>query len=83
MTYRGRMTNGVIVLTDSTRIPEGAEVRVSISPGKKNAKNGKATRKTKIGNTLLKFAGKARGLPPDASWNHDHYLYGTPKKNKP
>jgi uncharacterized protein (DUF433 family) len=30
--------------------------------------------------TLLKYAGKAVGLPEDASINHDHYLYGTPKR---
>ena len=25
------------------------------------------------------LAGKAVNLPPDASEQHDHYLYGTPK----
>jgi uncharacterized protein (DUF433 family) len=29
---------------------------------------------------LLKHAGKTDGLPEDASLNHDHYLYGTPKR---
>ena len=26
------------------------------------------------------FVGKAEGLPPDASINLDHYLYGLPKR---
>jgi len=26
------------------------------------------------------LAGKAKHLPPDAAEQHDHYLYGTPKK---
>ena len=33
-----------------------------------------------LGQKLLKYAGKAVGLPPDAARNHDHYLYGTPKR---
>jgi hypothetical protein len=33
-----------------------------------------------LGQKLLKFAGRAKGLPPDAARNHDHYLYGVPKR---
>jgi hypothetical protein len=29
---------------------------------------------------LLKHAGKAEGLPEDLADQHDHYLYGTPKR---
>jgi hypothetical protein len=29
---------------------------------------------------LLKFAGIIKDLPPDFSINHDHYLYGVPKR---
>jgi hypothetical protein len=29
---------------------------------------------------LLSFAGAANGLPADMAHNHDHYLYGVPKK---
>ena len=29
---------------------------------------------------LKDFVGKAEGLPPDMSVNHDHYLYGVPKR---
>ena len=29
---------------------------------------------------LREFAGTAEGLPPDFATNHDHYLYGVPKK---
>ena len=28
---------------------------------------------------LSNVIGKAKGLPPDASVQHDHYLYGAPK----
>jgi hypothetical protein len=29
---------------------------------------------------LLELAGSCPGLPADAALNHDHYLYGTPKR---
>ena len=29
---------------------------------------------------LREFAGAAKGLPRDFAANHDHYLYGVPKK---
>ena len=29
---------------------------------------------------LRSVVGKAKGLPPDAAVNHDHYLYGLPRK---
>ena len=36
--------------------------------------------KTGWGRALLEVAGTADDLPPDLSANHDHYLYGTPKR---
>ena len=35
---------------------------------------------TTLGQRLMKFAGTAKGLPTDLARNHDHYLYGMPKK---
>ena len=32
------------------------------------------------GDFVLRVAGTAEGLPPDLAENHDHYLYGTPKR---
>jgi hypothetical protein len=34
---------------------------------------------SELGEVLLSFAGKAKGLPHDMAENRDHYLYGTPK----
>jgi len=28
----------------------------------------------------MKYAGVCKGLPSDLARNHDHYLYGVPKK---
>ena len=79
MTYRGRVTNGVVLLEDPTVLPEGTEVSVRPVPTKrKRAKSEK--RPLTVGKGLLKLAGKAKGLPPDAARNLDHYLYGYPKR---
>lgn len=83
MTLHGRIRNGVIVLDEPALLPEGAQVCVEIQP---DAELGDETavpadtRLEPISKRLLKFAGRAEGLPPDASRNHDHYLYGTPKR---
>jgi hypothetical protein len=70
MTLEGRVENGAIVLEPPTRLPEGARVRVEIIP------NTEPTLLSCIGHLV----GKAKHLPPDAAEQHDHYLYGTPKK---
>jgi len=72
MTYRGHVKNGLIVLDDHVTLPDGAEVTVELL--------GEEHSKPTLGQVLLKHAGKAKGLPPDASRNLDHYLYGAPKK---
>ena len=84
MTVRGKIKNGKVVLDDPKALADGTEVEVR--PAKKRKPAGKP-RKAKIKarpRTLAeRFAnviGMATGLPPDASVNHDHYLYGTPKK---
>lgn len=72
MTYRGHVKNGVIVLDEAVAIPEGSEVDVNpVAPAKSQLP---------LGKTLLKFAGIVEGLPEDLALNHDHYLYGVPKK---
>ena len=79
MVYRGRVKNGVVVLEGSASLEEGAVVSVrpirnaSRPPAKKK-------RPATLYDRLKSVAGKAKGLPPDASVNHDHYLYGMPKR---
>jgi hypothetical protein len=79
MVYRGRVKNGVVVLERSARLAEGAEV--SVRPLRRAAR---ASARKKSPPTLYErlrpFIGQVKGLPPDASINLDHYLYGTPKR---
>ena len=84
MTARGKIKNGKVVLEDRSALPDGTEVEVR--PTKKRKPTTKAKKPTAklrprtLADRLANVLGKATGLPPDASVNHDHYLYGTPKK---
>lgn len=75
MTYRGRVRNGSLILDEPVTLPEGAEVEVTVivydDPQSECAPDGHSQPKA-----LMEFAGKATGLPPDASRNMDHYLCG-------
>jgi hypothetical protein len=70
--YRGHIQNGVVVLDETTDLPEGARVQVALAPS--------ATEAGTLGERLMKFAGRLEGLPPDLARNHDHYSHGAPKK---
>ncbi len=78
MTYLGHVSNGVIVLDDSVTLPEGLGVRVEpIAGGQDESAEEEIP---SLYERLKPLIGKAVGLPPDASVNHDHYLYGVPKR---
>ena len=78
MVYRGHIKNGRIELDEQVRLPEGAPVEVSV------AGQQAASVTDDLGPTLYErlkpVIGIAKGLPPDASINVDHYLYGQPKR---
>ena len=79
MVYQGSVKNGMVVLDEPATLPEGARVRIELA----DPCAGEAVLDEQgqtLGQKLLKFAGKATDLPPDMARNHDHYLYGTPKK---
>ena len=76
MTYHGRIQNGQIVLDEAVTLPEGAAVIIQLSAtarGRHDAAPAGQSRRE-----LMQFAGIAKDLPPDASRNLDHYLYGHP-----
>ena len=78
MTYRGPIRNGIVIFDQPADLPQGAEVEVRLVEHSAGAPAGEQ------GPTLYErlkgVIGKAKGLPPDAAVNHDHYLYGLPKK---
>ena len=79
MTVSGHVQNGVVVLDSPTNLPDGTSVRVEI-PETEATPVVEAQRKT-LYERFESFIGTAPELPPDASANHDHYLYGTPKRS--
>lgn len=73
MTLEGRVLNGTIVLHPPATLPEGTRVRVEVLAAE--------TTEPSLFDRLGDLAGKAANLPPDASSQHDHYLYGAPKSS--
>ena len=78
MIYRGHIKNGSVVLDQPVMLPEGAAVEVAVLSQTAEA-TGDDEGPT-LNERLASVIGKAENLPPDASINHDHYLYGTPNR---
>lgn len=70
MTYKGHIKNGSVVLDQPVALPDGAEVTVDLLPVQPHAP---------LSELLKDVTGKVTGLPPDASSQKRHYLYGHPK----
>ncbi|MGH7128184.1 MAG: hypothetical protein ACREJB_05480 [Planctomycetaceae bacterium] len=79
MSYRGHVRNGVVVLAEDVQWPEGTEVRVSLPEEDESEQKPEQIAPT-LSERLRPIIGAAQGLPPDASTNVDHYLYGHPKR---
>lgn len=77
MVYRGHVRNGKIELDEAAVLPEGAVVNVAVVA---EQEAGKVKQRRSLRDRLKPFIGSAKGLPPDASANVDHYLYGHPKR---
>jgi hypothetical protein len=59
-----------------TAMPAAGSSRVNSKPVGEPPRAGKES----LGDFIRRVAGTAEGLPPDLAENHDHYLYGTPKR---
>lgn len=70
MVYRGHVQNGVVVIDDAEKPPEGAAVRVETV--------GPEARQTLV-ERLRPVIGSVSDLPVDMAEHHDHYIHGTPK----
>ena len=74
MTFIGKIANGTVVLPPGVSLPEGTEVRVEpVVPARANTRHDRAT-------ALRKLAAAMPELPADLAKNHDHYIYGTPRR---
>ncbi|HNR31448.1 MAG TPA: hypothetical protein PKI11_11220 [Candidatus Hydrogenedentes bacterium] len=77
MPYKGHVKDGVIVFDEPVDLCDGAEVLVDIRPVQSNTD---VERGPSFRERYAAVIGKAQDLPEDASYNHDHYLYGSPKR---
>jgi hypothetical protein len=77
MTLLGHIRDGQIVPDDPVTLPEGVPVRIELMP-KESATKLQDDDGISLGEKLLKYAGKATGLPSDLARRHDHYIHGTP-----
>lgn len=68
MSFVGVVSKGTVVLPPDANLPDGTEVRVEALPTKS------------LSERLSNVIGIVHGGPPDLAENHDHYLYGAPKK---
>lgn len=79
MVRRGRIENEVVIVDARGTLPEGRLVGVrplfGAAARPRPRKSGPS-----LYDRLRPVIGKAKGLPPDASVNIDHYLYGMPKR---
>jgi len=69
--------DGQIVLPPGVEYPDGATLRIHVVKEEKVEDN-----RPTVWEVLKKYDGIAGDLPPDAAENHDHYLYGHPKKTE-
>lgn len=80
MTLEGHIKNGVVVFNEPVALPDGTAVRVEVV-AEMPAKDHVATERSgHFLNHYKNVIGTVDDLPPDAALNHDHYLYGLPKK---
>jgi hypothetical protein len=72
----GKVVNGVVILDQPGRLEDGTKVRIQPFAEHPTTEGDSSS----LREMLLSFAGAVEGLPSDMALNHDHYLYGVPKK---
>lgn len=80
MDRKGTIENGRLVLDDGSQLPDGTRVRVKVGDGQ----DGSARRRpTNVEEPLTRIGRHAvRTGKPDLADEHDHHVYGVPKRKK-
>ncbi|MGE0607245.1 MAG: hypothetical protein AB7O62_09145 [Pirellulales bacterium] len=78
MTLHGHIQNGHVVFDEPVSLPDGVKVTVQIVVPAPPSLEGDAG--PSLLDRLSLVVGAAKGLPPDAARNVDHYLYGQPRR---
>lgn len=84
MTYRAKMQGGKVVFEGGIKPVDGVELRVDVveAPAPTLEPDHTPPQPKTLSEFLLSFAGIMDDptLPEDGSINHDHYIYGAPKR---
>jgi hypothetical protein len=80
MTLEGHIENGMVVFNEPVLLPDGTPVRVEVVAATPAKDQDSAKQAGHFLNHYKNVIGTVEDLPPDAAHNHDHYLYGLPKK---
>jgi hypothetical protein len=75
-TLTGTVVNGMVVFDGGQSLPDGTKVEVAVRSAPASSDAAGPT----LAERLLRHAGTVPGLPADLAAQHDHYLYGTPKR---
>jgi hypothetical protein len=78
MTYRGHIQGGAVVLEKNADLPDGTPVTVCLFDFLEENIPSDETGPS-LYERMKPVIGIANGLPPDASENKNHYLYGASK----
>ena len=68
MDIRGRVKNGVVVIENDIKLPEGQLVRIEVLDDE--------TLIRRLREDLEEFTGCMDGLPEDMAERHDYYIHG-------
>jgi hypothetical protein len=71
VSYKGTVKNGVVILPRNARLRNGTAVKVTPVADRQA---------DDFTDMLVSVSKKVRGLPRDLAAQHDHYLYGSPKR---
>lgn len=90
--FSGTVHQGVVVLDPPATLPEGQSVKVIVeniveaeaqqAETWSQPPEPKQKAASPLAEMLMKFAGVIDDLPSDMAKNHDHYLYGAPKREE-
>jgi hypothetical protein len=71
VSYKGTVKNGVVILPRNAKLRNGTAVKVTPVADQQA---------DDFTDMLVRLSKKVRGLPRDLAAQHDHYLYGSPKR---
>jgi hypothetical protein len=80
MSIRGKVENDIIKLPDGVHLPNGTEV--IIEPIRRVLSDSDELPSKTFAESFGKYFGMIKDGPGDMAENHDHYLYGLPKKSR-